>query len=89
MNISRRDFIKASTLFSAWAALAACTPIKATAVGFTGTASFPSQIPTLDDDELIIHTLRRFTFGDDQRSQAKRDNGVHGGTTRSRFDTGS
>ena len=63
MTISRRDFIKASTLFSAWAALAACTPIKAAAAGFKGAAASPSPIPTLDDDELIIHTLRRFTFG--------------------------
>ena len=63
MNISRRDFIKASTLFSAWAALAACTPIKPTVAGSTGTASFPSQVPAMDDEGLILHALRRFTFG--------------------------
>lgn len=63
MAISRRDFIKASTLFTAWAALAACTPIKQTGTGSTGTAANLLHIPILDQEGLVVHTLRRFTFG--------------------------
>ncbi len=63
MKISRRDFIKASGLFTAWAALAACTPVKRSTAGITGTAASPSRVTGLDDEGLIIHTLQRFSFG--------------------------
>ncbi len=63
MKISRRDFIKASSLFTAWAALAACTPIKQAGASITGTAITPLKTAGLDDGGLIFHTLSRFTFG--------------------------
>jgi uncharacterized protein (DUF1800 family) len=63
MKISRRDFIKTSSLFTAWVALAACTPIKQSGASVKGTDITPTQNPVLDDGGLIFHTLGRLTFG--------------------------
>jgi uncharacterized protein (DUF1800 family) len=62
MTISRRDFLKTSSLFTAWAALAACTPINQTTLNSTATSTL-LPVPVLDDDGLLLHTLRRMTFG--------------------------
>ena len=78
MTISRRDFLKASGLFATWSALAACTPNKQppanptpnstyTATPFqpvepTQTAT-PSVTTVLNGESLLLHTLRRVTFG--------------------------
>jgi uncharacterized protein (DUF1800 family) len=62
MTISRRDFLKTSSMFAAWAALAACMPLKQTApeLDVTLTAA-PTAV--LDGEGLLLHTLRRLTFG--------------------------
>ncbi len=62
MTISRRDFLKTSSMFTAWAALAACTPLKQTDSELSRTPQ-ALQNPVLDEDGLILHTLRRMTFG--------------------------
>ena len=78
MTISRRDFLKASGLAAAWTALAACTPATQSVPSPTQTAislpiptqipnptqaAIPSPRPVLDGEKLILHTLRRMTFG--------------------------
>src|SRR5262245_10546273 len=78
MTISRRDFLKASGLVAAWSALAACTPntppppnptpnSTQTPTPFqpmepTQTAT-PSAPIVLEGEPLLLHTLRRITFG--------------------------
>ena len=62
MTISRRDFLKTSSMFAAWTALAACTPLKQP----SSELKLPTptvQSPVLDGDGLLLHTLRRLTFG--------------------------
>ena len=63
MTISRRDFLKTSGMFATWAALAACTPLKQTGpeLGFTALPTL--QSPILNDEDFVLHTLRRLTFG--------------------------
>ncbi len=65
MTISRRDFIKTSGLLAAFTALAACSPTKqltdGNASGTVATPVNPNHLTT--DDSLIVHTLRRFTYG--------------------------
>ncbi|HXQ33380.1 MAG TPA: DUF1800 family protein, partial [Anaerolineales bacterium] len=78
MTISRRDFLKASGLMAAWTALAACTPTAPgtphheevpTQTTLPQPVLDPTQIitasPSLvpDSEKLLIHTLRRMTFG--------------------------
>ncbi|WKZ47305.1 MAG: DUF1800 family protein [Anaerolineales bacterium] len=64
MTISRRDFLKMSGMFAAWTALSSCAPNAAQ----TLVPSTPTLAPTLppaplEDDALIVHTLRRMSFG--------------------------
>jgi uncharacterized protein (DUF1800 family) len=62
MTISRRDFLKTSSMFAVWAALSACAPLKQTSSKLG--VSLPTiQSPVLDDAGLLLHTLRRLTFG--------------------------
>lgn len=78
MTISRRDFLKASGLMAAWTALAGCTPTAPgtphyeevpTQTTLPQPVLDPTQIitasPSLvpDSEKLLIHTLRRMTFG--------------------------
>ena len=65
MTISRRDFLKTSSMFAAWAALAACTPLEqaGSELSVTQQRIIPSPSPVLGDDGLLLHTLRRLTFG--------------------------
>ena len=79
MTISRRDFLKTSGLMAAWTALAACSPNAPTThthpveAPTQNTVPQPaldptqaviaSPIPVLDGEKLLIHTLRRLTFG--------------------------
>ena len=72
MTISRRDFLKASGLVAAWTALAACSPVQESTPNPTQTLaplpdptqpSIPSPTPVPDSERLILHTLRRMTFG--------------------------
>src|SRR5262245_14617037 len=77
MTISRRDFLKASGLMAAWTALSACTPTaSSTTISPTQAATSqpaleptqtvvpsPSATPIPDSEKLLIHTLRRLTFG--------------------------
>ncbi len=77
MTVSRRDFLKASSLFATWAALAACTPLRKATAGVTAGADPTRAVPsyTFEGDEaLILHTLRRMTFGPtpEMIEQAKR-----------------
>ena len=62
MDLSRREFLKASGLFATWAALAACSPFRLHGAGATEEAS-PERPLLLAGDALLIHTLRRITFG--------------------------
>lgn len=64
MPVSRRDFLKVSSLFAAWTALSSCAPSSPTTVAPTVVPS-PGTIPTLvlNDERLIVHTLKRITFG--------------------------
>ncbi len=74
MTISRRDFLKASGLFAAYNALAACTPQTtvqtitghssgSASVGI-GSAPIATTVPTLTAvDPLIVLTLNRISFG--------------------------
>ncbi len=64
MTFTRRDFLKASGLVAAWTALSSCAPIAQTQVAATAlpTAGI-TPIPSLNDDALLIHTLKRVTFG--------------------------
>ena len=60
MTISRRDFLKTSSMFAAWAALSACAPVKEATPEFISTLSLPTiQNTPLDEEGLILHTLRR------------------------------
>ena len=71
MTISRRDFLKSSGLMAVWTALAACTPNSTTTHNVEVTTQTavpqpvldPTQITILDGEKLLIHTLRRMTFG--------------------------
>ena len=75
MTISRRDFLKTSGLVAAWTALAACSPVSQnTPPAPTQTATpqplldptqtaVSSPAPVPDSDKLLLHTLRRMTFG--------------------------
>ena len=62
MTITRRDFLKMSGMFAAWTALASCAPSE---LALTPTAPALTALPPLplDDESLLVHTLRRFTFG--------------------------
>lgn len=67
MTLTRRDFLKMSGMFAAWTALASCAPndvlTPAPTTAPVGTA-FPTLPPqSLDDEALLVHTLKRFTFG--------------------------
>ena len=64
MTLTRRDFLKVSSLFAAWTALSSCAPSLQTVVAPTAVPSL-GAVPTrvLDDDALIIHTLKRISFG--------------------------
>ena len=72
MTISRRDFIKTSSVFAAFAALSACAPQLPTASKITGHTSSTSNIGTVPltiansaiaDDPLTVLTLNRISFG--------------------------
>ncbi len=64
MTLTRRDFLKVSSLFATWTALSSCAPSVQTEVALTATPN-PIATPTLllDNDALIIHTLKRISFG--------------------------
>ncbi len=85
VSISRRDFVRASGLTAAWAALTACGPVGAAlwpqseepsgSGGSTGSLgevpnveNAPTATPWLatdipDDDALLVHTVRRMSYG--------------------------
>lgn len=67
MTLTRRDFLKMSGMFAAWTALASCAPNDVLSSAPTATpvgTAFPTLPPNpLTDDALIVHTLKRFTFG--------------------------
>ena len=64
MTLNRRDFIKASGAFAAWAALAACTPLKTDQATPTPIpTSTPQPQPPADDPLTIILTLNRTSLG--------------------------
>ena len=58
--VSRRDFLRISGLGGTLAALAACNPLRSLEAAAT---SVPTAAPSLDQEGLILHTLRRLTFG--------------------------
>ncbi|MFQ5942908.1 MAG: DUF1800 domain-containing protein [Anaerolineales bacterium] len=61
--LSRRDFLRISGLGGTLAALAACNPLQlGEGVGARAT-TVPPAAPILDQEGLILHALRRFTFG--------------------------
>ncbi|MCC6299886.1 MAG: DUF1800 family protein [Anaerolineales bacterium] len=64
MTISRRDFLKMSGLFAAWTALSSCAP-NITQTAETPTSTLAPTLPPvpLADDALIVHMLRRMSFG--------------------------
>ena len=69
MTISRRDFLKTSSMFAAWTALAACTPLKQP----SSELKLPTptvQSPVLDDDGLLLPHLRQLV-GDDPRDDIR------------------
>ena len=56
MTLNRRNFIKASGAFAAWAALAACTPLKTDQATPTPTqipTSTPQPQPPADDPNVV------------------------------------
>jgi uncharacterized protein (DUF1800 family) len=64
---SRREFLRISGLSAVLAALSACKPFgpgptTATAVR-SGNSPSPTAIPIPDEQDLLLHTLRRTTFG--------------------------
>lgn len=67
MTLTRRDFLKMSGMFAAWAALASCAPnehptlVPTTAPVGTAFPTLPSE--PLADEALLVHTLKRMTFG--------------------------
>jgi len=75
MTVSRRDFLKASSLVAAWTALAACSPVSQgkpnpTQTGIPLTSKpdpaqtiAPTSTQVPESERLLIHTLRRMTFG--------------------------
>jgi len=67
MTLTRRDFLKMSGMFAAWTALASCAPHEhATLVPTSAPVGtpFPTLPPQpLDDEGLLVHTLKRMTFG--------------------------
>jgi uncharacterized protein (DUF1800 family) len=66
-RLSRRHFLKLSGLFATWAALSACKPRTAQSPTQPAGANSPTaqQLPTpaAAGDALLLHTLRRLTFG--------------------------
>lgn len=67
MTITRREFLKMSGLFAAWTALSSCAPHEHFAVAPT-TAPVSTALPALPleplvGDALIVHALKRTTFG--------------------------
>lgn len=72
MTISRRDFIKTSSMFAAFAALSACTPQPPSATKITGHSSGTGSVGVVPsviansvtaDDPLTVLTLSRISFG--------------------------
>src|SRR5688572_8396862 len=69
MTITRRDFLKMSGLFATWTALSSCAPHEhhthshAPTPVSVSTASPLLPLESLDDEALIVHTLKRITFG--------------------------
>jgi hypothetical protein len=63
--LSRREFLRISGLSGTLAALAACNPLKLGAETSDKSLSNASAtpIPIRDEHELVLHTLRRATFG--------------------------
>jgi uncharacterized protein (DUF1800 family) len=64
-DLNRRDFLKASGLFAAGMALAACQPsADVVEQTFPTLASVPdSDSPPQTDEALLLHTLKRISFG--------------------------
>lgn len=66
MTITRRDFLKMSGLFATWTALSSCAPqdyTRAPTAAPIATTLPTLPIESLDDAALIVHTLKRLTFG--------------------------
>jgi uncharacterized protein (DUF1800 family) len=61
--VTRRDFLRISGLGGTLAALAACNPLQPGELLEIVATSVPTAAPTLDQEGMILHTLRRFTFG--------------------------
>ena len=64
---SRREFLRISGLSGVLAALAACNPLGANPESSTplptGSTPAPTALPVRDEADLVLHTLRRTTFG--------------------------
>ncbi len=67
MTLTRRDFLKLSGMFAAWTALASCAPndvlTPAPTAAPVGTAFPTLPVDPLTDEALLVHALKRFTFG--------------------------
>lgn len=73
MAVNRRDFIKVSGAFAAWAALSACQPVqKSVEAAVTSTVPVPSAVPSstltptaapLPNVNLLELTLKRTSYG--------------------------
>ncbi len=61
--VSRRDFFRISGLGGTLVALAACSPLRTSESSEIGAAALSTAAPILDQEGLILHTLRRLTFG--------------------------
>jgi len=61
--VSRRDFLRISGLGGTLAALAACNPLRTRDSLEIGAPAVSTAAPILDQEGLILHTLRRLTFG--------------------------
>lgn len=67
MTLTRRDFLKMSGMFAAWTALASCAPQEHPPL-VPSTAPVGTAFPTLPfeplaEEALLVHTLKRMTFG--------------------------
>ena len=61
--VSRRDFLRISGLGGTLAALAACNPLRPRQTLEAVATLVPIAAPILNQEGLILHTLRRLTFG--------------------------
>ncbi len=65
MTLTRRDFLKSSALLATWTALSACRPQDRTGPSPLTPETEGESVPAaaLSNDELLLHTLKRTSFG--------------------------